>query len=156
MQFIIIVNLIYYRYQNDAARAASGGGRMGKEWKLVYSGENNEYAVERLIPTDALLTEPGITVKVKFCLRTVGVDYPETEYSDKSDAVEFSTVWANIDPESLDSLDSGPVSVMASASSSMSRAKKEIIKVVLQDLKTIELEKWHDFVSGEGVFDSFV
>jgi hypothetical protein len=144
--------------QNDAARAANGGNRLGKEWKLVYSGDNNEYAVERLIPTDALLMEPGITVKVKFCLRTVGVDYPETEYSDKSDETEYCTTWANMQEgeQGDDDDDAGPASVMAGTSSKMSRAKKEIVKVVLQDHKTIELEKWHDFVSGEGVFDSFV
>ena len=108
------------------------------------------------MPWDSLQTEPGITVKVKFCIRTVGVDFPETEYSDKSDAVEFSTAWPNLEEEEDAEANDAPVSVMASTSSKMSRAKKEIVCAVLKDHQSIQMEKCHDFVSGEGVFDTFV
>ena len=136
--------------------AEHGGDRLGREWKLIYRGDQTEYAVEGLIPWDTLQSEPGVTVKVKFCIRTVGVDYPESEYSDKSDPVEFSTTWANLEEKDCVDDESATVSVMASASSKMSRAKKEIFTAVLKDHKAIQLEKWHDFVSSEGVFDSFV
>jgi hypothetical protein len=117
---------------------------------LIYFGDQLEYAVEGLIPWDALQREPGIIVNVDFCLRTTGVDYPEDEYSDVSDTVTFSTTWSNLDDadETLDPYQEREIK--------MSKTRKQVIKAVLNGQKAIELEKRNDVVCGEGVFDTFL
>jgi hypothetical protein len=65
----------------------------GKNWRLLYKGEDTEYACECLVPRYALQREPGVTVRVQFAIRTTGIDYLSHEFSQLSVPVEFSTQW---------------------------------------------------------------
>jgi hypothetical protein len=151
-------HLVLLFYQNENA-LNSINSRLGLEWKLLYMGEGLEYEVQGLIPRHALLSEPGLTVQVKFCLRTTGVDYPDGEFSDASKIVEYSTVWVNLEDEedpyaALEAEDSG--ASYTASSNRMSKTKREVITAVLSGQRTVQLERWKDTIGGEGTFDSFL
>lgn len=130
----------------------------GTEWKLIYSGDKLDYAVQGLIPWDILQSEPGVTVDVNFCLRTTGVDFPENEFSDISDPVTFSTTWSNLDRDgsSNDDMSLSSHDTFREKEMKISKTKKEVIKAVLNGQKTIELERRNDVICSEGIFETFL
>jgi hypothetical protein len=48
----------------------------GPDWKLIYVGNENEYACTGVVSDDVLANEPKLTVSVGFILQTLGLEFP--------------------------------------------------------------------------------
>ena len=115
---------------------------MDIKWKLIYEGNANSYVVENLIPQHVVETEPGVTTRVQFCLRTVGADFPLESYSLQSEITEFSTSSRNSD-SSL-------------PKNKFGKAKKEFVTTTIEGYGEVQMERWRGNMYSEGISDAYV
>ena len=112
-------------------------------WRLVYAGTDCHYACQGLVPTDVLEREPNIRVSVSFRLQTLGSEYPKSVHSLPS---LRSIFWTS----SRDTMSA------VHNSSTLSRPKKELFSALLDDHKSVQLERYYSTIIGEGTSNHFM